>query len=408
MPDTPVSDANPNALEEWKQARSVFTTFDGYIQDLRKLGFAVLAALFTVDALQKLSTSSPLTLGNISNATLANITSISSYIVNNNGTVNISAVSSTISTSTPAPVDEGVRLGLIIVTIAYIVVLRFLEHNYQQYMNASSVRAKILERILNIELTETISERYHRQKLDILNFVLYCSFIGIALMIGNIILHDSLFTAYIVGGIGFLILAVIQFLPQMSVKLYHDKLHYTDEFPPLYTTVFLAHLKAGPWMYATMIYHWIWDAYPWEDWIIDKVACKRGEKVTISVTNLYEDKSIFFGPCFDDPFTIWKYGEHGIEKVDKVLITPQFPAIHSWKNPQPDTFVSIEIHAKDYFSWTWDTTNCDAGTLYRIQPRGWRDPIRRSILIYDPPAEKKEKPSVSFIVVHEGDAFRLF
>jgi hypothetical protein len=395
--------ANENAMEEWKMARSVFTTFDGYINDLRKLGFAVLAALFTVDALQKFTAGSTVTTIDTVNAG-----SNASHVVN---------------TAITAPMDETTKLGLIGVTIFYIVILRFLEHDYQQYLNATSVRAIVLERILNIELSETIAGRYRRQKLDMWNFGLYCLFIGIAVCIAAMIIPWGfhLGMAIIFGVIGFFSLVVIQFLPGLSVKLHHDTSHYTSKFSEMYQKIFLENIchdyvPETKWIFKTDPKKLL--PLPSEDWIIDKVSCIEGEKVRITVTNLDEFKPIYFASILGDPVEIWKDG--GNEKIEDADITPVLKKDDDHSQPKkpvapgqpakeddslkPD----LKIMGYDNFSWIWDTTNCDAGTIYRAKPRGWSRPLGRSVQVLKRPAKPQEnKGTVNITLVHEDKTIRL-
>jgi len=339
-------DANVNALEEWKMARSVFSTFDGYVHDLRKYGFTVLAALFTVDALQKLT------------------------------------VTSTDSAGKITSIGESTRLGLIIITIVFIVVLRFLEHDYQQFLQAASVRAKILERILNIELTETIAGRYHIQFLEYCILALYCGFIVIALIIGDIIFTEagSMKIAILFGIMGILFLCLIQFLPQLTVRIHHEITHYMKNFPDAYKAVYLENLHsdglfAGLKKKLLMVFSNGITILPAEDWIIDKISCKVGEKVRITVTNLDGSKPIYFAESLGVPVKIFKEGERGLEEIYGAQVSPDI------QNN------CLRINRKGNFSWFWDTTGGDLHTVYRIWPRGWSEPLRRSVVLYEKPVD---------------------
>jgi hypothetical protein len=291
------------ALEEWKETRGILSRFDGNLHDLRKYGFTFLAALFTIDALQKL--------------------------VSNN-------------------ITDYVRLGLIGITIAFIITLRFLDHNYQQFQNAASIRARILERMLNIEVTETISERYKKEKIYNWNLGVYIGFVIIALLIGFIILPLGIYWlgpfVFACIGIGFLLF--IKYSKDLNVNLHH---HGTE-------------LK--------------------EDWIIDKVSCKQGEKVRITITNLDEKNELIIlsgKPVCD------------IRDEENTVSYPQLS-----EN-------GISIPPDGNYSWLWDTGNVTPDTIYRIFPRGWGgEPMRRSIVVYGPAAEiNKDTTPVSVTVINE-------
>ena len=91
-----------NSFEEWKEVRGIFTRFDGYLNDLRKYGFTVIAALLTATSIEAM--------------------------------LNL---------------DESARFALLILTCAFITALHLFDHNYRQYEKAASKRAKILEPMLN-------------------------------------------------------------------------------------------------------------------------------------------------------------------------------------------------------------------------------------------------------------------
>lgn len=107
MADT--SKEEGNSFEEWKEVRGIFTRFDGYLNDLRKYGFTVIAGLLTATAIEAM-----------------------------------------------LKLDESARFALLILTCAFIIALHLFDHNYRQFERAASKRAKILEPVLNINRTYAV------------------------------------------------------------------------------------------------------------------------------------------------------------------------------------------------------------------------------------------------------------
>ena len=264
-----------NSLDEWKEARAVLARFDENLHDLRKYGFIFLAALLAADSVQAL-----------------------------------------------LKLEENTRFALILITIAFIVTLRLLDHNYQRFQNAASIRARILETILNIELTETISERYKRNRLYWYIFSVYVGFVLIAGGLGAAILSAGYWFWLIVAtGIG--IGLILAFSLTLTVTLQHRK------------------------------------DLPEEDWIFDRVSCKQGEKVRITITSLGE-KNV----NFKRGHVVCEIKDEEGNLIDTV---------------EAKSEVSIPSYGNH--SWLWDTKKTEPDKIYRVWPRGWGAPMKRSILV---------------------------
>ncbi|HII01165.1 TPA: hypothetical protein HA351_05795, partial [Methanosarcinaceae archaeon] len=135
MPD---DESYKNALTEWKEARATISKCDECLDGLRRYGFTVIAGLLAIDAIQ-----SYINLGN------------------------------------PA------KLGLIVITIAFIIGLYILDIYYQRIIEAATIRARILETtVLNFELNETLSDRFELEDLKKYIKWIYIGFILIAVLIG--------------------------------------------------------------------------------------------------------------------------------------------------------------------------------------------------------------------------------
>ncbi len=329
MPDVP---ANPNALDEWKEARSIISRFDENLHDVRKYGFTFLAALLTLDALQTL-----------------------------------------------ADTDVTIKIGLIGLTIAFIVALRLFEENYKKFQQAAALRAMILETtILNIELTEMISEKYRKEDINTLIYWLYVAFVIIAVLIGIIIVPFGIYWSIpiILGIIGiWLVRDIPDYLPvilEHPDNLYHPK------------------SDGGKTVLSTDL--------PREDWTIDKVSCESGDKVKITFTNLSKSKTKIFDPAVFLPIKDLK---------NPVLTLPYAFCIK--EEGESEDAIPVYIHPVDITteipgfgncSWLWDTSNtATANHIYRVWPRGWTAPLKRSIVVNGPSAGAKKGPCPEIDIV---------
>ncbi len=105
-----------NALDEWKEARSVIARFDNNLHDLRKYGFSFVTALLAANGL--------------------------------------------ISQGGSSVVSVGVKAGILVATMGLIVTLKLLDTHYRRFQQAVSIRGRILEDRLNIDLTKDLSFFY--------------------------------------------------------------------------------------------------------------------------------------------------------------------------------------------------------------------------------------------------------
>jgi hypothetical protein len=145
------SDSDEGLLEEWKEARSVLARFDNDQHDLRKYGFSFLTALLTADSM----------LGQVAGAS---------------GVV----------------IPDYVKLFVLVTTLGLVFTLRFLDMHYTLFNAAASVRARIIERNLNLDITNEISF-YHGTGAwwkQIRN--IYCLFAILTCLLGSAILYPSI------------------------------------------------------------------------------------------------------------------------------------------------------------------------------------------------------------------------
>ncbi|MDD1730411.1 MAG: hypothetical protein LUQ50_15255 [Methanospirillum sp.] len=303
-----------NFLDEWKEIRTIIGRYEGNLLQIRTYGFAFLAALFTVNSLQIL------------------VTTIS---------------------------NEYVRFGLIVLTIVFIVALWLLDLDYRKLEEAAIIRARILETMLNIEITDTITGKYERHKLYDYEKLVYSSFIIIAGILGIIIVPpgilDILIIIISIGGI-----LAVKNLPDILAlnisKHNKDATNSNSDFISLKES-----LKMFFKLFSLKKIKYPENDFT-EDWVIDKVECKKGETIKISCINLSSEKPIKFKNI--PPFSIWVEGESKYEFLpteSNICIDPKF-GIHTW------------LVDTDKFKQHKDT-------IYRIYPRGWKKPLRRFLVM---------------------------
>ncbi|KKG13072.1 hypothetical protein [Methanosarcina sp. 2.H.A.1B.4] len=119
-----------------------------------------------------------------------------------------------------------------------------------------------------------------------------------------------------------------------------------------------------------------------EDWIIDKFSCGEGEKVRITFTNL-SGEEIVFGKG-KKLFDIYRQNEK------LIIVGTETQKEESSKTTKYGSKSEIKVPSYGSYSWLWDTKGSQVG-IYRIKPRDWDYPLRRSVYIH----EKSEKQTES-------------
>jgi hypothetical protein len=318
--------SNDSALQEWKETREVLKRFDEDHHDLRKYGFVFLASLLTADSIQ-------------------------AYL----------------------GLPLFTRFVLLTITIAFIVGLRLLDHDYQNFKEAANIRSRILEVSLNMELSETIDVHYVNEKWDKYINYLYDSFMAITILLGVAILFPK------VSSFSLTITFIRNFLVSNQFYIFL-----------IYLVLLLVVALVGIWWmsilsndlcvkYARQDY----DLGDFNDWTMDRVSCKQGEKVKSSVMNLH-------------PRNNPKSREKRIEKTQEETVFHTgdiaFRIIDDEGNEAWSEQVKKEITLMNYgtYSWLWDTTNITPNKIYRVLPRIRKFPLSRSIIVY-----QKDNPQSS-------------
>ncbi|PVX27008.1 MAG: hypothetical protein CW716_04480 [Candidatus Bathyarchaeum sp.] len=199
-----------NFLKEWEEARHVLRTYDDRLHDLRKFGFSFITAFLTTSTI------------------------LFENWIRPPGT-----------DFAGEPLPELVKATILGVTMLLIFGLFLLDRNFRVLHKAVSIRTNILERLLNIEVTDVISQRYMLSGIQICVTTLYLFFIVAACLLGSQVLSRTMIFVYGMG----------VFLGGLIVLLSFD--------------------------FVVLRYR-----YRMIDWIVDKTECKQGDGIRIIMTNI--------------------------------------------------------------------------------------------------------------------------
>lgn len=233
-----------NELDEWKTIRELVSSYDDRKHELRKTGFSLITSLIAAQG-------------------------IIIWYHNQNSINNINNV------------DNLILTAVLGVTIALIFAIAFYEKGYRLYQEAAVQRALLLEKKLNLQLTETISYQFKSWQSRIYEFGVYGIFIGSALALAFLTIPKNNWeypiTLSILTGVGILAMLFLSRDLKNNYRL----------CTPLSVMIEI---------YLKRFLGWIWGEKkiedPHLDWSIDPLVCKQGEKVAITLTNLNKDNSI--------------------------------------------------------------------------------------------------------------------
>lgn len=309
-----------NFLKEWESTRAVLKEFDDRLHDLRKYGFSFITAFLTASTIL-----------------------FQNWII---------------APNPPAfegqPFPEPIKATILGVTILLIFGIYIMDRNYLVYQKAANARAMVLERILNIELSDGIIQRFRMAWIHISVTVIYLFFIVGVLLLGSAVLSSSLNYLYLSGSI----IAILVIVLSRDFVL----LHYR---------------------------------YGMMDWILDRLECKQGDEVRIIMTNI-SDKVL---PKRDYPIAegevMWKLVKEGEEETLLSGVASK-------------NFCFAPYHN---YTWVLKTTKDGNGVknlepgIYRINRRTWNrkgklisevkmKPLSRKLRIISRPPDSSPKPSV--------------
>jgi hypothetical protein len=250
-----------NALDEWKEARSVIARFDNNLHDLRKYGFTFVTALLAANGL--------------------------------------------LSQGGTSVVPDGVKAGILLATMGLIVTLKLLDTHYRHYQQAASIRGRILEDRLNLDITNDISLLYRLGNWWMYVQLLYYGFVTLTFVLGLAIFwSDTLFI----------------------------------------TIVLVAALVSG----VLIFFINIEKPTALEDWSVDKKIVSEGTPVRITYTNLDQGDR-------DNPgvFKLSWNVKHG-------------PIVRATAPVSEVPPVEVPLLCFESYDWLWETEKVKSG-LYELE-----------------------------------------
>ena len=328
---------NNEYLQEWLTTRELLRNYDDRIHDLRKYGFSFITALLTAQSL---------------------------LIVG------------------PTGIPDLVKVVVIGITILLILALSFFEKSYQIIQEAAVERALIIERNLNLELTESISYFFEGEKAHQYKFYVYVLFVlGANLLAAAIITpYSSCIPLIIYIAVLFSVTLITLFLFRSTseITLKSKLIGFTlfvfganllavaliiPFFPFIPELIYIAILVSMSIVALFLINSiQIIRSRPSLDWGIDRVRCKKGDPVAITVTNIKNKTHKL------ECGTIFK-----IVEEDNPSGTPVFEK----------KVLNLEIRRKDSYTVLWDTNDPKVknGTVYRVCIPHSKFILRRKIIV---------------------------
>ena len=293
-----------NHLVEWKSARDVLKTFDNNLHDLRKYGFTFITALITAEA--------------------------------------ILVPYNTVDPTKGVP--DVIKFAVFGVTLLLVAALHLIDRNYTLFQEAASSRAMILERMLNLELTEIISQRYASGKVARSVFLVYLLFTLGVTVFGAFVLYSNI--------------VLVILLEALAVVVIVSTYWYGPRF-----------------MFVSS-----------EDWSLSPIECESGEKVRITLTNLNRKWVKMRAEYVHATSQPEEGGTHGKLSVPKPIVFKRGELI--WVIAKEDgqyvrVFKAPEIvRVFDSHTWIWDTGETGVGTgVFEVRPREWPLPLHRRIIV---------------------------
>ena len=270
--------------KEWDAARDVLKVFDDRIDALRRNGFSFVTALLAAQSL------------------------LIPYIAGSTG-----------NSSLP----DNVKFVIVSVTMLLVFTLKLIEVGYQSFQRAATTRALVIEKKLNIELTEIIDLRYKRDNVRWWMTLVYVLFIIGALFVGWFSITDPYWKNLLILSTTVATVSTVAINGVLILK-----------FP-----------------------------YGEEDWTIEKLKCSLNDEVGITMTNLSGHRVI----ALDEDDLLWEIRPEGDNQ-----------SVHTEKAK-----VHAVIPPKDCFTWSWKVKS-EKGCLpvgpgvYRVFPtQTKRDGLKR-------------------------------
>jgi hypothetical protein len=282
-------------VKEWEKARDVLAFFDGKLHDLRMYGFSIVTALLTADGV---------------------------------------LLSSATSGGSPAIH----KFAVCAITLVLILALFLIDTNYVVFQKAAATRALVVEKKLNIELSEIISDRYRADNIE--NYIR---------------LVYGIFT------ISILFLGMISLGAQFG-----------------YTLALLAIAVAGTLLIQRLRLEYKYNLV--EDWTISPLVCSQDSCVEITLNNLCTS--------FLDEKKAEKLLGAEYREGTKIPIPIQFgkgkllwDIINEETGKVTKKFADRDMNVFDSKTWILKGGDIGKAGIYELRPRDWPLPLRRRIVV---------------------------
>lgn len=313
---------NPNYAKEWEVSRGVLDRFDGYLNDLRKYGFTLITALLAASAL---------------------LLPYSSQIDPSTG----------LETTSNFP--DIIKFVVLLVNLLLILAVTVLDRNYTVFLKAAATRARVLERALNLELTEVITHRYRSAHSEWVITGLYSFFMVMVLTLGLFVLRQDWTLSIIL-----LLIVVAAIGGAIAIRTY-IKVDY----------------PSGP-----------------IDYTLDRLQCTQRDQVAITLTNLGDEEVII------DPDTaVWAIrkqdGKSAKEPVDNEDPGKEGIFVKKEMATKP-----IVIECRGSYSWLWPVPDKFSPGIYEV----WRPEATYKSIVsanQSEPGNKNKKTKVVKIIKDE-------
>ena len=156
----------------------------------------------------------------------------------------------------PSNLPDMLKLAILLVNLLLILAVVVIDRNVTVIQYSAATRTRILERALNLEFTETTTKGYRGAKCEKWFTRLYSFFVVIILILGCFVLFPNFLLISILAVIGLITIRSIIEIRKPKVKYEHGPMDYT----------------------------------------IDKLHCKIGDTIAITLTNLGRKTEIRLNP----------------------------------------------------------------------------------------------------------------
>lgn len=256
---------------------------------------------------------------------------------------------------------DSIKVGILFVTLMLILGVNILDRNYRTIEKAIFTRITVLEKLLNIEISDIISQRFNLVWIQDFITLVYLLFVSGVLILGYVVL----------GIYSFIVLLVLSLFAIVPI-LFLSRDYVLDLFGCGYV-----------------------------DWILDKIECKQGDQVRIVMTNLGKEDFPKIAGSLDGEI-MWKL----VNQCDDAnSMKPDDPKILKKGVANEE----LSLRYTNNYTWILETNDIEPGIycLYRrtfdkkgnMQPKNKMVPLGRKLRIHKKPPQSEQKPTVHNVIM---------